>query len=253
MSKQLNIYKPLGKTSYEMIEILKDKFPEYANQKISFAGRLDPMAHGVLILLVGDEENKKRREREKSDKVYTFKALFGISSDTYDICGIPKVHDKTTSIEEINSLLPKFRGKVIQKIPIYSAYQVRGKPMYVLANKNLLNESDIPHIEREIFSLEIIGSNIIASKELLELVEERLGLITRNDFRQEKIIKEYNLALKDINRDFLTVDFKAHVSSGTYVRSICNDIGDALGCGGISIEILRERSGEFKLSESLKI
>ena len=253
MSKQLNIYKPLGKTSVEMIEILKEKNPEYANQKISFAGRLDPMAHGVLVLLVGEEENKARRDREKSDKEYDFTAIFGISSDTYDICGIPTIHVKKTGIDDVEKILPKFQGKVNQKIPIYSAYQVRGKPMYVLAAKNQLRPEDVPHIERDIYSLKIVNHRYLDSKSILNEIEIRLKLITRGDFRQERILKEYHQKLDGTNHNFLLVDFQSHVSSGTYVRSICNDIGEALGTGGISMEILRKRSGDFNLKESIKI
>jgi tRNA pseudouridine55 synthase len=253
MSKQLNIYKPLGKTSVEMIEILKEKFPEYSNQKISYAGRLDPMASGVLILLVGDDENKARREREKSDKEYDFTALFGISSDTYDICGIPTVSGKNVKIEEIESVLNEFKGNISQKIPIYSAYRVRGKPMYVHAAQGTLKLEDVPHIDREIFELEITGHRTITSPQLLSEVKTRLALITRGDFRQEKIISEYESILKNSHREFLLVDFKSHVSSGTYVRSLCNDIGEKLGCGGISIEILRKRSGDFNLKDSIKL
>lgn len=253
MSKQLNIFKPLGKTSVEMIEILKEKYPEYSNQKISYAGRLDPMASGVLILLIGDDENKARREREKSDKEYDFTALFGISSDTYDICGIPTIHNNEIDITDIQNVLDEFKGVISQKIPIYSAYRVRGKPMYVHAAQGTLKPEDVPHIEREVYSLEIVGHRKIGSQELLKEVKKRLSLITRGDFRQEKIIAEYESILKNSHRDFLLVDFKSHVSSGTYVRSLCNDIGQRIGCGGISIEILRKRSGDYNLKDSLKL
>ena len=191
----LNVFKPLGKTSLEMINILREKYPEYSNQKISFAGRLDPMAQGVLILLVGDDENSQRREREKSDKEYDFTMIFGISSDTYDICGLPQLSNKETNEKEVKSKLKMFEGKILQKIPKYSAYMVRGKPMYVRAANGTLLEKEIPKIEREVYSLKADSFYTMNGQELLKEIETRIGEITKDDFRQEKIVPQYKKML----------------------------------------------------------
>lgn len=252
MNKQLNIYKPLGKTAVEMIELLREKHPEYSNVKISYAGRLDPMASGVLILLIGEDENKARREREKSDKEYNFTMLFGIKSDTYDICGIPQKKEKLPRISDIENILPQFTGNIFQKIPIYSAYRVRGKPMYVLAAKNELKESDIPTIPREIYKIELKDQKYISGDELLIEIKKRLKLITRGDFRQDKIIAEYEKVISNKDK-FLLVNAYSHVSSGTYIRSLCNDIGESLETNCVSFEIERIRSGEYNIKDSIKL
>lgn len=252
MNKQLNIYKPLGKTAVEMIELLRVKYPEYSNVKISYAGRLDPMASGVLILLIGEDENKARREREKSDKEYYFTMLFGIKSDTYDICGIPQKKGKLPKISDLENILPKFTGNIFQKIPIYSAYRVRGKPMYVLASKNELKESDIPTIPREIYKIELKDHRFISGAELLAEVKKRLSLITRGDFRQDKIIDGYEKVVRNKDK-FLLVNAYSHVSSGTYIRSLCNDIGEKLGTNCISFEIVRTRSGQYNIKDSIRL
>jgi tRNA pseudouridine55 synthase len=249
--KQLNIYKPLGKTAYEMIELLRAKQPQYANLKLSYAGRLDPMAHGVLILLVGEDENKSRRDREKSDKVYEFTCIFGIKSDTFDICGLPTIQGNLPTLNDIEKSLPHFTGKIMQKIPIYSAYRVRGKPMYVLASQGKLKDEDVPTIEREIFKIEILESYTLQASELLVEIKKRLDLITKSDFRQVEILKRYKELLN--NQSFLCVKMRAHVSAGTYIRSFCNDLGEYLGTNAISMEILRTRSGNFNLKDSITI
>ena len=252
MNPQLNIYKPIGKTPLEMIKILEEKYPEYSNQKISYAGRLDPMAHGVLVLLVGDSENKQRREREKVDKEYDFKILFGISTDSYDILGIPKSHKDIPNIDEIEKELKKLIGKYNQKIPTFSSYRIKGKPMYLSAKKGLLEEENQPKVEREIFDLKILKYENISNTKLLKEIKERIGKIIKPDFRQDIIIPKYEKLLK-AQREFLLVTIHSHVSSGTYIRSICDDLGKSLNTGACAFEILRTRSGIHNLKDSVYI
>src|SRR5579871_234239 len=89
MQTILNLYKPIGKTPLEVIREFQIQNPEYQNVKLGYAGRLDPMAEGVLLVLVG-EENKKRKEYERLKKEYEFTVLFGIETDSYDALGTVK-------------------------------------------------------------------------------------------------------------------------------------------------------------------
>jgi len=86
MQKVLNLYKQTGVTPLQTIKQLQKRYPEYQDSKLGYAGRLDPMAEGVLLVLV-DEENKKRRTYESLEKEYEFYMLFGVKTDTYDILG----------------------------------------------------------------------------------------------------------------------------------------------------------------------
>jgi tRNA pseudouridine55 synthase len=113
MEKVLKLYKNLGETPLECLERFRVSNPEYANEKMTYAGRLDPMAEGLLIALVG-EECKKKDEYLGLDKEYVFEVLFGFQSDTYDILGIPKIAEKKDF--EIQS----FVGKRVQEYPAYS-------------------------------------------------------------------------------------------------------------------------------------
>src|SRR4051812_15345092 len=78
--------KPLSFTPLQATLKFKQAFPEYADQKIAYAGRLDPMAEGLLLLLIGNE-TKKRKDYEALSKTYEFSILLGISTDTYDLLG----------------------------------------------------------------------------------------------------------------------------------------------------------------------
>src|SRR5438045_1977436 len=81
------VYKPQGVTPYQLIEKLKKQNSDYEGIKIGFAGRLDPLAHGVMVLLVG-EENKNRAKYLGLEKEYEFSVLFGVETDTYDYLGL---------------------------------------------------------------------------------------------------------------------------------------------------------------------
>ena len=86
----LNVYKNIGETPLECLNRLRGQYPEYKDVPLSYAGRLDPMAEGVLLVLVG-EENKKREKYLSLDKEYTTDILFGFATDTYDVLGLSKV------------------------------------------------------------------------------------------------------------------------------------------------------------------
>src|SRR4051812_2270372 len=87
MNRVINVYKPIGFTPLQVIEKLREKFPEYKNVKIGYAGRLDPLAHGVLLLMIGDA-TKEREKYLGLDKSYEFEAVLGVSTDSYDVLGL---------------------------------------------------------------------------------------------------------------------------------------------------------------------
>ena len=80
----LNLYKNLGETPLERLERLRTQKPLYEREVLSYAGRLDPMAEGVMLCLVG-QANKRREQYLDLSKEYTIAVLFGVSTDTYDV------------------------------------------------------------------------------------------------------------------------------------------------------------------------
>src|SRR6266516_7262353 len=86
MDDLIIVNKPVGMTPLQAINEIKKHMPIVKNEKITYAGRLDPLAHGVLLLLIG-EAVKKREEYLALPKTYEFEALLGIETDTYDILG----------------------------------------------------------------------------------------------------------------------------------------------------------------------
>lgn len=119
MEKAVCLYKQIGETPLRCIERLRASSERYATATLSYAGRLDPMAEGLLLIMV-DEGNKSREEFLNLDKTYTCEILFDVATDTYDVLG--KVRDfvnKDNTVTEgaVRSALQSFVGTRVQQYP----------------------------------------------------------------------------------------------------------------------------------------
>ncbi len=230
MKKVLKLYKKPGETPLACLERFRAENPEYANEKMTYAGRLDPMAEGLLIALVGDE-CKKKDEYLGLDKEYIFEVMFGIQSDTYDILGIPKLTDDVSLIRANRRIVAEeFIGKRIQEYPPYSSRT------FQMARDGVDFEPMTKEVE--IFNLEQIEEREINNEKLLSEVLERIYLV-KGDFRQEEIKEAWRGI--DLPEKLKIAKFKINCSSGTYVRSIANELG------GLAYSIKRTRVGNFFL------
>jgi len=287
MRNVVPIYKPVGLTPYQSVLQYKKQFPEYADMTISYAGRLDPMAEGLLLLLVGDE-NKKRNEYEKLRKTYEFTILLGIETDTYDTLGIVKnpKHEARMSKQALNdshfdsprsssgeagiqisNLLSSFIGKQIQSYPPYSSKAVKGKPLYWWARENRLDEIEIPSHEIEIYDLQLISSEEIkisrldrdpewqrpSGQDLRFKIQENIKKVNGN-FRQEEILKTWeDFFINTKHTEFPIFHCKITCSSGTYMRGIAHEIGQKIGSGAIALSIKRTKVGKFDISSIINV
>lgn len=275
MKKILNIYKPIGHTPLQLVNKLKGSETEYRELKIGYAGRLDPLAHGVMLLMIGNE-TKNREKYLNLDKEYEFEVLFGVSTDTYDALGIiqqshnradwdkEKIdshirgNDKSDSLNSnlkirINQFINSKLGIQIQSYPPFSSIEVAGKPLYQWARDGKLSEIKIPEKEIEIYSFELLDTSQITSEEIESRIVKNITLV-KGDFRQNEILKKWNdFFKKNKSKTPTVVKFRISCSSGTYVRSIANDLGTLLGCGAIALDILRIRVGEYELKDSIRL
>lgn len=226
MEKVLKLYKNLGETPLECLERFRSENPEYANEKMTYAGRLDPMAEGLLIALVG-EECKNKDVYLGLDKEYVFEVLFGFQSDTYDILGIPKIGQRKDF--DLKNLL----GKRIQEYPAYSSR--------TFEKARSGEEFEPPTKEVEIFDIEMLEEREVVKEKLLAEVLERIDLV-HGDFRQDEIKESWKNILENFPEDkFQIMKMKISCSSGTYVRSICNELD------GLAYSIQRTRVGEYQM------
>lgn len=245
MRNILILYKQLGQTPLQATQEFTKVNPEYKNKKLAYAGRLDPMAEGLLLILVG-EECKNRKKYERLSKVYEFEVLFGVTTDTYDILGIVegyKVH-KVSKVE-INKLIPSLMGRHKQPYPPFSSARVNGKPLFYWARERKLAHIEIPSKPIEVYSLTFQNMYQLKSFKLQSIIKDRISKVTGN-FRQEEILDAWNKFFKQHpNQTFQIGKFTIECSSGTYVRSIAHSLGGKLTCGAITFSIKRTGIGKY--------
>ncbi|MBQ7624101.1 MAG: tRNA pseudouridine(55) synthase TruB, partial [Clostridia bacterium] len=177
--------KPEGFTSHDAVAKIRRILGQ---KKIGHAGTLDPLATGVLTILLGSA-TRAADHAAALDKEYEATLLLGVSTDTQDITGRVLSEKAPASEEALRAVLPGFCGDIAQTPPMYSAVSVGGERLYKLARRGV-------EIERE---KRIIN---VKSIEIISKISE----------------SEYAL--------------KIECSKGTYIRTLLNDIGDALSCGG---------------------
>lgn len=243
-----------GQTPLQALEAYRAARPELAGVPMTYAGRLDPMASGKLIILIGDE-CKRRDVYTSLDKEYEFDVLFGIESDTGDILGLPSVsaYSPEYADNEFGEVSRRFEGCVELPYPVFSSKTVRGKPLYQYALEGRLDEIEIPRMVARVYGLHFRGSRSVRSEGLLSDVlrrfssfdpapSERLG----SDFRKAAIRKRWRDALGANERTFHIASFCATVSSGTYIRSLAPALAKRLGSCGIAYSIRRTRIGRYR-------
>lgn len=202
----LNIYKPKGKTSHDVVAILR-RITKV--KQIGHTGTLDPFAEGVLPICIG--KATRLIEYLKDDKAYIGTVQLGKSTTTYDLEGkVVEISDKTPSIEEIEDELNNFRGDIEQLPPIFSAIKVKGKKLYEYARKGEeveiqprsvnISELELLNYDKENRTLELyiecskgtyirsiahdLGKNLNCFGHLIKLVRVKAG-----DFLVENAIK----------------------------------------------------------------
>ena len=200
----LVIDKPAGLTSHDVVNRIRRILHE---RSVGHLGTLDPLATGVLPMVVG-RMTRLAQFYNASDKKYEGEIRFGFATATYDSEGEPigEPQPVKCSLEEVRSAARQFLGVIEQMPPQYSAKKVGGVPAYKLARKN-----------REV---------------TLEPVQVEM--------------KEFEILSFDGER----ATFRAHVSSGTYMRSVAHEMGSRLGCGAHLSALRRTAVGEFSLEDA---
>ncbi len=246
------VYKKLGETPYQAILRWKYENPEYKDTIMTYAGRLDPMAEGLLLVLSGDEILNKEKYLDLQ-KTYEFEILWGFETDTLDVLGkvesykVCKVH----KVEDIEKELKKLIGKFVQKYPAYSSKPVLGKSLFQWAREGKIGEIEIPSHEVEIYKAKFISEKSVSSSELLKEIISKISLVS-GDFRQNEIIENWREVMSKGTFDmFIIHRISMTVSSGFYVRQFVSDLAESLGTSAVTFHIKRTRVGEYDVKETL--
>lgn len=249
----LNLYKQLGETPRERLERLRIQKPHYEHEVLSYAGRLDPMAEGVMLALVGSA-NKRRDAYLELSKEYVLDILFGFATDTYDILGKVMETGDASGIEReaVQKGLNEFRGRIDQEYPPYSSKTVEGKSLFEWARNNALGSLVMPSRTVTIHHIGVESMYKVPEPMLLNYIEDGIARVT-GDFRQDEVLRLWRRHLKkDGDREFVAATVKIECTSGTYARSIAHGLGKELGCPALALHILRTKVGEYSVAKSLK-
>ena len=239
----LYLDKPLGLTPLDLL----DSLPKPPGKKYSFAGRLDPMARGKMIILE-DEECQKQDSFCGMDKIYEFSILYGFQTDTYDILGLLQNNTNSYHLEEIKKNidtlnLSYYQGSLEQPYPSYSSIKVNKHPLWWWAKNNRLDEISIPSKKVKIYNIECIKPmEVYNSYDLLNQIKEKIYCLPvkrRQHFRVPEIMDCWHKKLLENTNEWVVGHYRAEVSSGTYIRSLVNQIGNDLGIGAIAFDIYR--------------
>ena len=204
------INKEQGYTSNDVVQIVKKTF----NEKVGHTGTLDPMATGVLPVLVG-KGTLLSKYLINHDKIYVATLKLGIKTDTGDITGNileeKRVAEKCLQKENIQKVLEEIKGEQKQIPPMYSAIKVNGKKLYEYARKG--QKVDI----------------------------------------EPRIINIYNTELLSIDKENKEIKFRVSCSKGTYIRILCENIAKKLETIGTMSALNREKVGEFEINQAMKL
>lgn len=246
--KVIVLNKKEGETPLEALEYFRAKNKKYKDAKMTYAGRLDPMASGLLLILCG-EEVKNKEKYLAFTKEYEFEILFGFATDAYDILGkiVPEPHGQDLWGEQglgkqIKENLKHFTGKFQQKYPVYSSKTVNGKQLFEYGREGI----DVELPEREVFvkKLKLEKIKKINNKKLLANIEKRIKKV-KGDFRQKEIIQTWRQVLGGQYSVFSIASFKITCSSGTYVRGIAHSLGRKIGTPALAFSIKRTKIGRY--------
>ncbi|PCI29111.1 hypothetical protein COB52_02860 [Candidatus Kaiserbacteria bacterium] len=250
------IHKSVGETPLQAIEKSREErdFPSYL--KMAYAGRLDPMAEGKLLVLTG-EKCKRIKEFWNLDKEYKVSIVLGLSSDSHDVLGKLTYKDEIEKIDEerIKKALKSYIGTYSWPYPVISSKPVNGKPLFQWFLEGKLDEIDIPESTGDIFKIEVTGVRSIKPEELKKRTLEKihaLAIVTDEskrlgrDFRRHEVIDSWNTWYKTSANELQVIDIVCSASAGTYMRTLANEVGKKLGTGGLALEINRTKVGKYK-------
>lgn len=246
------VWKPQGWTPLNTVRAYRKIHPEFEKVPVSYAGRLDPMAEGILILLRG-EENKERSVYEKLRKTYEVRFVLGVTTDTLDALGIVQmVSPAKISVDEIQSTLQTFVCSQKQVYPHYSSRTVQGKPLYWWARQGRVSEIVIPSKSIDIYAITLLKTETVS-------IQSVIGDVIRNiqnvagDFRQQDIVTAWQRVAKVRKQELVTiVTMRVSCSSGTYMRQLVSDIGAAVGCGAFALSIIRMKVGKYTARDAFR-
>lgn len=255
--KYVVLEKPRGQTPLETIKHWKEANPEFADILASYAGRLDPMASGKLLVLLG-EECKRKDAYIGLDKEYEITVVFDLSTDTGDTLGLAShnIAETHANAAGIKMALRNLTGSHLVPYPAFSSKTVNGIPLFLYALRGQLNEIMIPEHVETIYKMEVLKLEQVSKDILLERIESGLQVVPTSDepsklhgrdFRQHEIREQWKTMFAEMaERDFSVLTLRITCASGTYMRSLAARLARESGTTAIALSIERTKIGRYR-------
>ena len=244
----LVIDKPVGIGSTQVVSAVKRALRAggYAKVKVGHGGTLDPLASGVLPIALG-EATKLAGRLLDSDKVYEFTVRFGEETDTLDVEGrVIATSDVRPTTADVKAVLARFTGAIEQVPPAYSALKVDGERAYDLARAGEM----VTLASRNVTIHDLTASRGLPMRIIGNLPEAD----TSNFSLAVRSHREIQRAMTAGKHEHLQeISLTAHVSKGTYIRSLARDIAHALGTVGHVTYLRRGKAGPFTLKHAIPL
>lgn len=243
------IRKLLGETPLEALLRVRAHFKIDDAVPMTYAGRLDPAAEGVLVILAG-EECKNKLAYTNLSKTYVAEIVLGVSTDSYDLLGMPVAHkDFEMTVATTGELFTKAEawikaqlGTTTQQYPPYSSKTVCGKQLHEHAK-----EGSAVQLPTHQVTLHAYGDIGMRPKKRADILA-RVGLLTEKvtgDFRQKEILAAWTKLAETLPSELPVLKVTLEVGSGFYIRQLAEDLGKYLGTGACLYSLNRTKVGQY--------
>lgn len=246
--------KPVRLGSTQAVGAVKRNLREagYGKVKVGHGGTLDPLAEGVLPIALGEATKLCGRMLDAS-KIYQFTVKFGEQTDTLDAEGqVVATSDARPTLTQVEAVLPRFTGPIEQVPPAFSALKVDGKRAYDLARAG--EEVELKVRAVTVYSLAILPeAGRGAMRSMVEGQVPDGSLPAGSTPPQVPLHRPSDGPPPRAGEDIGAITLTAHVSKGTYIRSLARDIAHALGTVGHVTMLRRTRAGPFTLAQAISL
>jgi tRNA pseudouridine55 synthase len=257
----LLVDKPYGWSSHDVVNVVRRATGE---RRVGHAGTLDPLATGLLVVLVGREATRVQDAMMAGVKEYDAHVTFGARSATDDAEGPLEIACDWDALgnlraDAIKQIIPQFIGTIEQKAPAYSAVHVGGERLYAAARKGTLDESIIPVRTITIDEIELRSFHALSSQSSATTVQERLNQLNAISAamvpREERAQKDQDRleTVTKLEQQLPSTELRVVCQKGTYIRALARDLGVTTGTGAFLSALRRTRVGEFSIEDAVAI
>ncbi len=250
--KVLPLWQPIGTSTNQLALQAYEKY----GLKTSHTGTLDPMAEGVVILLIGDARLEKNVHSE-TKKTYVFEILQGIKTDSYDGMGLIIEENFALQVnneELIKKTLRDFKGTYEQEVPIFSSIRYKGKMLHQHAQNLDFEVDKMPTKKGEIYSISLVSLKKKKLHTAINEVIKKIKDVRVGEFRQTRIINNWQNTIKNSPNILIPIiKIEVEMSRGLYVRSLSQDICKKLGIFGFVYTLVRTKNGKYTRQNCKKL